>query len=186
MTQVSRYVSYREGTVSLRPYYPITTVPLSLAHSDGTPLKTGKSTLTKTLESRQDVVVVDVYLPPIKATISDGGILLYESAQQIHVRSYDECVLPSRRANSSTTRQIQVSIHQGCRSETAWRRHSECIHHNRPRPSPATEWNGAPQKRGIQGRVCQEEGPLWTSNWQRNDLHLTWWKMHDDAEQQRT
>ena len=53
------------------------------------------------------------------------------------------------------------------------------------------QWNGAPQKRGIQGRVCQfphdrmEEGPLWTSSWQQNDLHLTWWKMHDDAEQQR-
>ena len=61
-------------------------------------------------------------------------------------------------------------------------RYSECIHHNRPRPSPATEWNGAPKKRGIQGRVCQfphdrmEEGPLWTSSWQQNELHLTWWE----------
>ena len=62
--------------------YPITTVPLSLAHIDGTPLKTDKATLTKALESRQDVVFVDTNLPSIKATISDGGILLYESAMQ--------------------------------------------------------------------------------------------------------
>ena len=50
---------------------------------------------------------------------------------------------------------------------------------------------GAPQEWGLQGGVCQlphdrmEEGPLWTSSWQQNGLHLTWWKMHDDAEQQR-
>ena len=30
--------------------YPITTVPLSRAHIDGTPLKTDKATLTKALE----------------------------------------------------------------------------------------------------------------------------------------
>ena len=54
--------------------YPITTVPLSLAHIDGTPLKTDKATLTKALESRQDVVFVETNLPSIKTTISDGGI----------------------------------------------------------------------------------------------------------------
>ena len=36
--------------------YPITEVPLSLAHSDGTLLNTEKATLTKTLESRQETV----------------------------------------------------------------------------------------------------------------------------------
>ena len=64
--------------------YPITTVtvPLSLAHIDGTPLKTDKATLTKALESRRDVVFVDTNLPSIKATISDGGILFYERVMQ--------------------------------------------------------------------------------------------------------
>ena len=68
--------------------YPITTVPLSLAHSDGTPLKTDKATLTKALESRQDVVFVDANLPPIKATIIDGGILLHESVMQHSKSTY--------------------------------------------------------------------------------------------------
>ena len=34
-------------------YYPITDVPLSLAHADGTPLKTKKASLTKLLESNK-------------------------------------------------------------------------------------------------------------------------------------
>ena len=36
--------------------YPITEVPLSLAHTDGTLLKTDKATFTKTIESRQETV----------------------------------------------------------------------------------------------------------------------------------
>ena len=68
--------------------YPITTVPLSLAHIDGTPLKTDKATITKALESRQHVVFVDTNLPSIKATISDGGILLYESVMQHSKSTY--------------------------------------------------------------------------------------------------
>ena len=52
--------------------YPITTVPLSLAHIDGTPLKTDKATLTNALESRQHVVFVDTNHPSIKATISQA------------------------------------------------------------------------------------------------------------------
>ena len=65
-----------------------TTVPLSLAHSDGTPLKTDKATLTKALESRQDVVFVDANLPSIKATIIDVGILLHESGMQHNKSTY--------------------------------------------------------------------------------------------------
>ena len=68
--------------------YPITTVPLSFAHIDGTSLKTDKATLTKALECRQDVVFVDTYLPSIKAAISDGGILLYESVMQHSKSTY--------------------------------------------------------------------------------------------------
>ena len=44
---------------------PITEVPLSLAHSDGTLLKTDKATLTKTLESRQETVKTYLSLPQI-------------------------------------------------------------------------------------------------------------------------
>ena len=53
-----------------------------LAHSDGTPLKTDKATLTKTLESEQDTVVTDLTLPQIKATVIDGGIILHETVKQ--------------------------------------------------------------------------------------------------------
>ena len=96
-----------------------TTVPLSLVHIDGTPLKTDKATLTKALESRQHVVFVDTNIPSIKATISDGGILLYESVMQHSKSTYaamagDMLVKVCSHRGECTTRQIQVSIHQGC------------------------------------------------------------------------
>ncbi|KAG7162925.1 hypothetical protein Hamer_G001943 [Homarus americanus] len=52
-------------------------MPLSLTHSDGTTLKTDKVILTKALESKQQVVLMDSDLPPIKATIIDSGSILY-------------------------------------------------------------------------------------------------------------
>ena len=63
--------------------YPITEVPLSLAHSDGTLLKTDKAALTKkkTLESRQETVVTDLSIPPINATMID--IVLHETIMHI-------------------------------------------------------------------------------------------------------
>ena len=68
--------------------YPITAVPLSLAHSDGTPLKTDKATLTKALEDKQDIVLTDANLPPIKATVIDGGIILHETMIQLSKSIY--------------------------------------------------------------------------------------------------
>ena len=62
--------------------YPITEVPLSLAHSHGILLKTDKATLPKTLESRQETVVTDLRLPQIKATMINGGIMLQEAIMQ--------------------------------------------------------------------------------------------------------
>ena len=59
--------------------YPVTEVPLCLAHCDGTALKTEKASLTKALEKRQEVVLVDANLPPITATVIDGGIILHET-----------------------------------------------------------------------------------------------------------
>ena len=99
--------------------YPITIVPLSLAHIDGTPLKTDKATLTKALQRIQHVGFVDTNFPSIKDTISDGGILLYESVMQNSKSTYaamamDLLVKVCSHRDESTTRQIQVSIHQGC------------------------------------------------------------------------
>jgi len=68
--------------------YPITEVPLSLAHSDGTPLKTDKATLTKTLENKQETVLTDLSLPSIKATVIDGGIMLHETVMQHSKSTY--------------------------------------------------------------------------------------------------
>ena len=62
--------------------YPVTEVPLSLLHSDRTPLKTDKEALTKTLESTQEVVLVDTSIPPITAKVIDGGIILHETMLQ--------------------------------------------------------------------------------------------------------
>ena len=142
---------------------------------------------------------VDTNLPSIKATISDGGILLYESVMQHSKSTYAAMArdllvkVCSHRGELMHYYSTNTSLHPSMMLiGNWWLRYSECIHRNRPRTRPATEWNGAPKKRGIQGRVCQfahdrmDEGPLWTSNRQQNDLHLTWWKMHDDAEQQRT
>lgn len=68
--------------------YPITSVPLSLAHSDGTPLKTDKATLTKALESKQQTVLAHNSLPQIKATIIDGGNILHETLGKHNKSTY--------------------------------------------------------------------------------------------------
>ena len=128
--------------------YPITTVPLSLAHSDGTPLKTDKATLTKALESRQDVVFVDANLPTIKTTVIDGGILLHESVMQ-HSKSTYATMARDLLAKVCCHRGEQIHLlldkyKSPSIKETAWLRHSECVHHYRPRSSPATKWNRSP------------------------------------------
>ena len=68
--------------------YPITAVPLSLALSDGTPLKADKATLTKALEDKQDIVLADAIISPIKATVIDGGIILHETMIQHSKSTY--------------------------------------------------------------------------------------------------
>ena len=59
--------------------FPITEIPLALAHTDGTPAKTDKATLTKVLESklpqeRQE----NASGSKVDATIFDGGLILHE------------------------------------------------------------------------------------------------------------
>ena len=68
--------------------YPITDVPLSLAHADGTPLKTEKASLTKLLESKQLSVLTNINLPSISCSIIDGGLILYEVLVQHTTSSY--------------------------------------------------------------------------------------------------
>ena len=63
-------------------------MPLSLAHSDGAPLKTDKAALTKTLGRRQEVILVDASLPLIAATVIDGGIILHETVLQHSKSTY--------------------------------------------------------------------------------------------------
>ena len=73
--------SQRSNTFDLKHIltFPITDVPLSLAHSDGTPNKTNKAALTKVLEETQDIVLTDITLPPVSASIVDGGGILHET-----------------------------------------------------------------------------------------------------------
>ena len=69
--------------------YPITDVPLSLAHADGTPLKTEKASLTKLLESKiKTSVLTNINLPSISCSIIDGGLILYEVLVQHTTSSY--------------------------------------------------------------------------------------------------
>ena len=68
--------------------YPITDVLLSLAHADGTPLKTEKASLTKLLESKQTSVLTNINLPSISCSIIDGGLILYEVLVQHTTSSY--------------------------------------------------------------------------------------------------
>ena len=66
--------------------FPITDLPLSLAHSDGTCNKTEKAALTKTLERRQTHIFTDQNLPPIKASLIDGECIMHESIMR-HCKS---------------------------------------------------------------------------------------------------
>ena len=70
--------------------YPITDVLLSLAHADGTPLKTEKASLTKLLESKQTSVLTNINLPSISCSIIDGGLILYEVLVQHTTSSYSD------------------------------------------------------------------------------------------------
>ncbi|XP_014678737.1 PREDICTED: uncharacterized protein LOC106818551, partial [Priapulus caudatus] len=66
--------------------YPITDVPLSIAQPDGSRLKTDKSKLLNKLESLQDGMTS---LPPIDATLIDGGLLLHSYLSAIgNISSY--------------------------------------------------------------------------------------------------
>ena len=55
--------------------FPITDVPLSLAHIDGMLNKTDKSVFTKYLEEKQDNTIIYKNLLCFNATILDGGLL---------------------------------------------------------------------------------------------------------------
>ena len=57
--------------------YPITDMPLSLAHTDGTFLKTDKSALLRCLESKQSVTPTMDVSPTIECSVIDGGLLLH-------------------------------------------------------------------------------------------------------------
>ena len=57
-------------------YFPVTEVPLSIAHADGTPVKTEKAALTRLLESK----IQSEFIPEslVDATLFDGGLVFYE------------------------------------------------------------------------------------------------------------
>ena len=55
---------------------PITDYPLSIAHGDGSIMKTVKANLLKKLESMQNGFAQN-YLPRIDVTVIDGGLLLH-------------------------------------------------------------------------------------------------------------
>ena len=62
--------------------YPITKYPLSLAHCDGTSVKSDKSSLLKKLESLQNETVTELELPSTYVCIYDGGLVLHSTLSQ--------------------------------------------------------------------------------------------------------
>ena len=56
--------------------FPITEYPLSIAHSDGSGLKTNKSKFLEKLEGMQEGFI-DRPIPPVSVTLIDGGLLLH-------------------------------------------------------------------------------------------------------------
>ena len=68
--------------------YPVTELPLALAHSDGTPNNTDKSVLTKALEREQDQVINVINAPPVDALVIDGGLLLHETLVRHRTSTY--------------------------------------------------------------------------------------------------
>ena len=79
------------NTIDLRMYFPIRLqMSLSLAHADGTPLKTDKAVLTKLLERKQTSVLTNINLPSVSCTIIDGGLILHEVLIQHNTSSYGE------------------------------------------------------------------------------------------------
>ena len=57
--------------------YPITAYPPSLAHCDGTQMKTDKSALLKKLESFQTETITEAELPMRFPQVYDGGLLVH-------------------------------------------------------------------------------------------------------------
>ena len=66
--------------------YPVTEYPLSLAHSDGSRVKSDKSTLLNKLESLQSIsILTQQMLPKSFACIFDGGLILHSVLSQARV-----------------------------------------------------------------------------------------------------
>jgi len=82
--------------------HPITSIPLSIAHSDGSVTKTTKSVLTKVLEGKQKEPLLDISLSVRPSVyLVDGGLILYE-------------VLPRHKQSTyrSIVRDIMVHIYR--------------------------------------------------------------------------
>ena len=65
--------------------YPIITYPLSLAHSDGSYVKTDKSALLKKLEELQTEPVAELDIPCNHSQVYDGGLLLHSVVSQTNI-----------------------------------------------------------------------------------------------------
>ena len=64
---------------------PIATYLLSLAHCDGTCVKTSKAALLKKMESLQSTVLTEDNMPRCRVQVFDGGLLLHSIVSQTNV-----------------------------------------------------------------------------------------------------
>ena len=178
--------------------YPVTEVPLCLAHCDGTALKTEKASLTKALEKRQEVVLVDANLPPITATVIDGGIILHETVLR-HSKSTYATMARDLLVKVCSNRGEQIHlvldkyqtpcIHQRCGAMLASFDFISSIHHYRARSSAAAKWHRVAEKwvmqRGVQPvhHEGMEKAPVRISPRKEIPVCFTWWILHADEKQ---
>lgn len=88
--------------------HPITEVPLSLAHSDGTMIKTDKSALLKFLEKKQTGSIASEEISNVEFCLIDGGQLLHTSLQFVSGSYGTMARQILSRVCSSVGRQIHV------------------------------------------------------------------------------
>lgn len=76
-----------ETSIDLRNVlsFPISSYPLSIAHCDGSRVKTDKAALLNMLESMQTVPFTESDLPQEYSQIIDGGLLLHSTVSQTNI-----------------------------------------------------------------------------------------------------
>ena len=166
--------------------FPITDYPLSIAHGDGSIMKTVKANLLKKLESMQNGFAQND-LPRIDVTVIDGGLLLHSFLSVTSsIASYANL---ARNMLSHVCSNVGGEIHvlfdtyiqSSIKTTTRGRGPTLCNYW--PRASTKAKWAAVAEERLIQrsaGNISAQrmgEGPLWTDYWKETSSSIIWRQM---------